>query len=108
MQNCTFSIYLNWTVNLGAFAEGSPENVVTSCYVSSEAVDSAVAALSAGHTDSDRLGSGTTSGSYSVKLGEVSEDNSIKQHISSDVFWSFFVVGRDEKSPVITQSNMTC
>tara|TARA_Y100001972_G_scaffold86004_2_gene105203 strand:+ start:682 stop:1359 length:678 start_codon:yes stop_codon:yes gene_type:complete len=102
------SIYLNWTVNLGAFAEGSPENVVTSCYVSSEAVDSAVAALSAGHADSDRLGSGTTSGSYSVKLGEVSEDNSIKQHISSDVFWSFFVVGRDEKSPVITQSNMTC
>lgn len=102
------SIYLNWTVDLGAFTEGSPENAVTSCYVSSEKVDSAVAALSAEQADSDRLGSGTTSGSYSVKLGEVSEDNSIKQHISSDVFWSFFVVERDEQTEQITQSNMTC
>jgi len=100
------NIYLNWSVNLASFTEGSPEDVVTSCYVSSSQTGTEVAALDAGDDDSG-LGEGGRTGDYSIKIGEVREGELIKQHVSSDVFWSFFVVGR-EKLTNGTQSNMTC
>jgi len=92
-------VYLVWHAELGE------SEILTECCVEVVAegetgiaiVDAA--SVAAGAATLNRFtgvgtSSGQQSGMYRVKLGTVNEDDLITQDISSDVYWSFFLIER--------------
>jgi hypothetical protein len=88
-------VYLYWKVDL----DDDDNDKVTKCWVTVDggtaqsdipAVDNSFTAL-----DRQNTGNGTIEvGTYRVKLGSVNEDEQVTQDISSDVYWSIFLLMR--------------
>ena len=86
-------IYLVWKVDL----ELSP--VVQKCWVQvGEPDNSPISSIGVSSAVTDRLDndpeSSSTEGTYSVKIGTVTEDNRIQQRVSGDVSWRPVVLDR--------------
>ena len=92
-------VYLVWHM------EFNESEIVTECFVEvipeggSGTTPSEAAAVSTSHTTFNRFQSVGTSSShlssyYRVKLGTVNRDELVQQDISSDVYWSFFLIER--------------
>ncbi len=88
-------VYLVWEVDL----EKGKFNEIINCWVQVGEPDPfAISSVGMGTSTTGRRDEvqqdGSTEGTYHVKLGSVSEDNKIKQNVTSDVVWSPTVMDR--------------